>query len=109
LLELGEPVILDASWSAAEWREKARAVARATSSDLLELRCDAPVGVTRERLAARARAGLDASDATSEIAARMASTATPWPTATTVDTSAGREDALTAAVAAADQGSSSGL
>ena len=78
---------------------KARAVARETSSDLLELRCDAPVDVMRERLAARARVGLDASDATSEIAARMAATAAPWPTATTIDTSSGREDALTAAVA----------
>ena len=101
LLALGEPVILDASWSTADWREQARAVARETSSDLLELRCDAPVGVARERMAARARAGLDPSDATSEIAARMAATAEPWPEATTIDTSSGREDALTAGVVAA--------
>lgn len=100
LLELGEPVILDASWSASGWREKAGAVARETSSDLIELRCDAPIEVARERLAARARAGIDASDATSGIAARMAVTAETWPTAVTIDTSCGHEDAVTAGLAA---------
>ena len=100
LLALGEPVILDASWSTGRWREKARAVARETSSDLVELRCDAPVEVARERLAARARAGIDASDATSRIAARMATMADTWPTATTIDTSSGREEAVIASVTA---------
>ena len=102
LLELGEPVILDVSWSTADWREKARAVARDTSSELLELRCDAPVELARKRLVARARAGIDASDANSEIAARMAAAADPWPTAITVDTSSGREEAVIAGVAALD-------
>ena len=96
LLELGEPVILDASWSRARWRDKARAVASATSSDLVELRCDAPVEVARERLVARALAGVDVSDATSESAARMAGDADPWPTATTIDTSSRREEAVIA-------------
>jgi uncharacterized protein len=100
LLELGEPVILDASWSASGWREKAASVARETSSDLIELRCDAPMEVARERLDARARAGVDASDATSAIAARMAVTAEAWPTAVTIDTSAGRDDVVTAGLAA---------
>ena len=102
LLGLGEPVILDASWSTADWREKARAVARDTSSELLELRCDVPVELARKWLVARARAGIDASDANSEIAARMAAVADPWPTATTIDTSSGREEAVIAGVAALD-------
>jgi aminoglycoside phosphotransferase family enzyme/predicted kinase len=100
LLELGEPVILDASWSASAWREKARAVARATSSDLLELRCDVPADIARDRLTTRARAGVDASDANSEIATRMAAVADQWPTATTIDTSSGRGEAVSAGVAA---------
>jgi aminoglycoside phosphotransferase family enzyme/predicted kinase len=100
LLELGEPVILDASWSTNHWRENARAVARETSSDLVELRCDAPVDVAAERLGARARAGVDPSDATSEIAARMTATTDPWSTATTIDTSTGPDEAVAAALAA---------
>lgn len=100
LLELGEPVILDASWSASARREQAAALARETSSDLIELRCDAPIEVAKHRLAARARARTDASDATGAIAARMAETTEAWPTAVTIDTSGGREDAVTAALAA---------
>jgi aminoglycoside phosphotransferase family enzyme/predicted kinase len=98
LLELGEPVILDASWSADRWRESARALARATCSDLVELRCDAPGDLVRERLAGRARAGTDASDATSEVAERMATIADPWPTATVIDTSSAREHSAASAL-----------
>ncbi len=100
LLELGEPVILDASWIASGRREQAAALARGTSSDLIELRCDAPIEVAKDRLAARARAGTDASDATGTIATRMAMTAEAWPTAVTIDTSHGREDAVKAALRA---------
>ena len=87
LLELGEPVILDASWSTGRWRDAARAVAVATASDLVEVRCDAPAEVTRDRLSARAASGTDASDATVVIAQRMAANAEPWPSAVTIDTS----------------------
>jgi aminoglycoside phosphotransferase family enzyme/predicted kinase len=100
LLELGEPVILDASWSADRWRDEARALARATATDLVELRCDVPRDVARERLVSRARHGTDPSDATSEVADRMAADADPWPTAITVDTSLPRSDAVAAAVLA---------
>ena len=87
LLELGESVILDASWSESHWRNDAVTLARETTSDLVEVRCEAPIEVTRQRIAARARSGRDASDATVEIAARMAATVDPWPTAETIDTS----------------------
>ncbi len=96
LLERGEPVILDASWTDPRWREEAKALANDTASDLHELRCVAPVDVARARLAVRASAGTDPSDATSEIAARMAADSSPWPTATVIDTSCSPEDALTA-------------
>jgi predicted kinase len=102
LLELGEPVVLDASWSSRKWREQAAAVADATSSDLVELRCDAPTSVTRQRLAHRARTGLDASDATVGIAAQMAGDFDAWPTATTVDTSERPENSASAGRVAVD-------
>ena len=87
----GEPVILDASWTDPRWRDEAKAIANDTASDLHELRCVAPIDVVRERLVARASVGTDASDATSEIAARMAADCAPWPTATVIDTSCSPE------------------
>ncbi len=101
LLELGEPVILDASWGASRWRDEARALARNTRSDVVELRCEAPTDVARARLAARGHADNDASDATSAVAAQMAVDVDSWPTATTIDTSSSRESALSAATHAA--------
>ena len=99
LLELGEPVLLDASWSSNQWREAARAIAADTVADLVELRCDAPMEVARQRLVARAGSDADASDATTAIAARMAGAADDWPTAVTIDTSRSREESANAALA----------
>jgi hypothetical protein len=96
LLEFGEPVVLDASWSARAWREQASALAEGTSSDLVELRCDAPASVAEARLIIRARTGLDASDATADVAARMGTEFDPWPTALTVDTSPHPDEAASA-------------
>lgn len=96
-LGLGESVVLDASWTSAAWRTRARSVAAAASAELTELRCDAPVEVTLQRLAERARAGRDPSDATPTIAAVMASITDPWPEATTIDT---RDDRATSVAAA---------
>ena len=98
LLALGEPVILDASWNASRRRDAARAVADATASEILEIRCDAPAEIVSARLARRLASGTDASDATGAIAARMATTTDPWPTAATVDTSSSREHATAAAM-----------
>jgi aminoglycoside phosphotransferase family enzyme/predicted kinase len=97
LLERGESVILDASWSSADERAAAREVARRTVSDPLELRCEAPLEVTRPRLAARVG---DPSDATVDVALRMAEDFAPWPEATTIDTSGSVERAVRAALAA---------
>ncbi len=71
-------------------------VARDTSSGLLEFRCDVPTETARERLSARRRADVDASDATDEIAVRMAARADPWPGAITIDTSSSPEEAVAA-------------
>jgi predicted kinase len=85
-LALGESVIVDASWSAAPARDRARQVAAATRSELVEIRCQAPAAVGRERIAARAARGEDPSEATPEIADRLAADADPWPEARTLDT-----------------------
>ncbi|MGW1679688.1 bifunctional aminoglycoside phosphotransferase/ATP-binding protein [Saccharopolyspora sp. NPDC002376] len=84
LLAHGENVVLDASWSNAEEREAARAVARETSAAPSELHCVAPTEISEARITARTD---DASDATAEIAARMARQFAVWPQATRIDTS----------------------
>jgi aminoglycoside phosphotransferase family enzyme/predicted kinase len=88
-LRLGESVVLDASWTDDRWRLLAAHAAETTASELVELRCDAPPEVTAERLALRAAAGLDPSDAGPDVAARMATDADPWPSAYVVDTTPG--------------------
>jgi uncharacterized protein len=98
LLELGESVVLDASWSDGRWRDAARAVARETHSDLHELSCEVAPEEAARRMELRARVAADASDATPEIARRMAAVADPWPEAVTIDTSS-RVDSVAAAVA----------
>lgn len=97
-LGLGESVVLDASWTSAAWRARARSVAATASAEPSELRCDAPVEVTLHRLAERAHAGSDPSDATPAIAAVMTSITDPWPEATTIDTRDDRATSLAAAV-----------
>jgi uncharacterized protein len=85
-LGMGESVVLDASWATAEWRAAASAVADATTSDLLALRCDAPVEETERRVAERERSGGDPSEADATIARALAATFAPWPDAVTIDT-----------------------
>lgn len=92
LLERGEPVILDATWTARGAREAAAVLARETSSDLVQLRCDVPPGVASSRLAAR-RTG-EVSDATPDILEMIARDADPWPSATVIDTGGDAEKAL---------------
>ncbi|SEF55855.1 hypothetical protein SAMN04489712_101421 [Thermomonospora echinospora] len=84
LLEQGETVVLDASWTVAEHRTLARLLAERAHADLFTLRCEAPPALTAQRL--RARTG-GPSDADPAIAAVMASHAAPWPEATVIDTS----------------------
>lgn len=103
-LGLGESVVLDASWTDRRWRDRAAAVALATSSELVELRCDAPAAEAARRIAARAATGTDPSDATPEIGTAMAAAADPWPSATTIHTSGAPAAPLAAALAVLGQG-----
>jgi aminoglycoside phosphotransferase family enzyme/predicted kinase len=95
----GESVVLDASFTAGDGRRRARAIAVATASDLVELRCTAPPVVAAARVRQRLAAGGDASDATPAIAAARAAAADPWPEASAVDTTGDHRRTLRDALA----------
>ncbi|MGW0228390.1 bifunctional aminoglycoside phosphotransferase/ATP-binding protein [Actinopolymorpha singaporensis] len=106
LLARGDSVVLDATWNDAAQRDAARRLARDTSSTLTEVRCVAPVEVAEQRI--RERVG-DLSEATVEVARRMARTYAPWPEAVEVDCAGRPEDASEAAWATVHEPSESGL
>ncbi|WP_106403597.1 bifunctional aminoglycoside phosphotransferase/ATP-binding protein [Actinocorallia populi] len=83
LLGMGEPVVLDASWSDEVFREEAATVARRARADLVALECRTPALVSSARLRDR-RGG--PSDADTAVAEAMAAEAAPWPGAVAVDT-----------------------
>ena len=86
LLELGESVVLDASWGSAHHRAAARDVATSTVSDMKELACSAPRSVVLGRIASRAGAAHVVSDADAAVAVALADSHEPWPEALVVDT-----------------------
>jgi predicted kinase len=96
-LELGQSVILDASWSRSTHRADAASLALVTDSTLHQIRCIVDEDVATNRLVARAAADTDASDADPTVARRMAANYEPWPAATSIDTAAPVE-ALTARI-----------
>jgi predicted kinase len=91
-------VILDASWTDRHLRERAASVASATATDLVELRCVAPRAVAAERIRGRRGTGKDPSEATEEIALRMAEHADPWPSARVLDASLAPHQVLESAL-----------
>lgn len=76
LLGLGESVVLDASWTDADFCELAAGVAMRTHAQLHCVQCWAPSAIRQSRITAR---GPGASDADPRVAARMAADADPWP------------------------------
>jgi aminoglycoside phosphotransferase family enzyme/predicted kinase len=99
-LGLGRTVVMDGTWRDPRWRAAAADVGRETSSNLFALRCEAPFGVTVDRIDRRRATGDDPSDATEAVARALATSDSPWPVATTIDTAQAPADALAAAVAA---------
>ena len=83
-LQLGESVIVDASWTASTPRQDARRVAHGTSSALVEIECTVPSDVAAERL--RHRTETYGSDASPAIAQAMARQMDPWRDAFAIDT-----------------------
>jgi aminoglycoside phosphotransferase family enzyme/predicted kinase len=93
-LELGEPVILDASWSRARWRAAAARLADDTASDLVELCCEAGPAVVRGRIHERSAANLDVSDATVPVAEAMRASFEPWSGATVIRTDTSVDESI---------------
>ncbi len=88
LLARGESVVLDATWSSADLRAEAVALADRSEADLVELRCEVDEALARQRFLTRD--GL--SDADEPIAARMRARFDPWPSSNVVDTSTSLAD-----------------
>jgi aminoglycoside phosphotransferase family enzyme/predicted kinase len=105
----GSSVILDASWSDGRWRERAKAVATTTASDLVALRCAAPLDVAAARLERRRVAGPSSSDADAAIALAMAEHADPWPEAVDLRTDRPPDEVLRAGVRVLGGTNASGL
>jgi aminoglycoside phosphotransferase family enzyme/predicted kinase len=99
-LQLGEPVIADASWARAEWRSAAARVAEETSSDLVELCCELPASTADERIARRQREAHDISDADQTVAHALRAQFNPWPSATLISTAPSPERVVEAAASA---------
>jgi aminoglycoside phosphotransferase family enzyme/predicted kinase len=97
VLERGESVVLDASWSDAALRQLAVDLAADAGAELTDLHCVAPPSVAAQRMQDRTN---DLSDADAEIAAAMAADFAPWPSATVVDTTGTVEASISAAHAA---------
>lgn len=98
LLAMGESVVLDATWTAAEQREAARETAHRRTADLAALRCEVPLDLATARLATRDDTPSDA-DAAVTAALAAKTEAEPWPEAVPVDTSGALEAAVSRAVA----------
>lgn len=97
LLQRGQSVVLDATWTSDPHRREARSLAKSTAATLTELRCDVPLAVAEERIARRMAAAYQPSDATPEIARYLADRFEPWPEAARVDTSRSIAESIEAA------------
>jgi uncharacterized protein len=86
-LEMGESVVLDASWIDSRWRQAARELADRTSSELFEMRCIADPAEAAARINRRLSEHTDVSEATPEVRATMSRLMDPWELAITVDSS----------------------
>lgn len=93
---MGRSVVLDASWTSGERRRSATDVGSRTHSRMVPLRCWAPEATTDARLTHRTGS---LSDATPEVARRMAMDVLPWPDAHTVMTAGTEAESLTQALA----------
>lgn len=103
LLERGESVVLDASFSDPAQRERARELAARLGADIIELECVLDSATAKERVAHRLEEGHDPSDARPAILDDLRAMHADWPEATSVLT-AGSFDSTEAAALAAVRG-----
>lgn len=83
LLSVGEPVVLDASFTAEFHRQMARDLAQRRRVRIVELRCMVELDIAQDRVAAREG---DPSDADAEVVEHLTAQAEPWPQADVLDT-----------------------
>jgi hypothetical protein len=95
LLEGGESVVLDASFTDDAWRRRARSLGHETFSVVTELQCVVDEATGQTRLEARVG---DVSEATPEVRRWLASRADPWPEADIVDNTGGMDAAAAQAI-----------
>lgn len=95
LLERGRHVVLDATFAVAQHRATMRRIGHDAAAQLVELRCSLEPAVARERVGRRLDAGDDVSEATPEVASRLAAEFEPWPEAHRIDTTAEPERCAT--------------
>lgn len=87
LLAHGRSVVLDATWLEPRRRAEAETVAADAHAELVEIACTAPRDELVRRIAERAAAGTDPSEATVDVLAAQLAAPAPWPDAIEVDTS----------------------
>jgi aminoglycoside phosphotransferase family enzyme/predicted kinase len=100
-LAMGESVVADASWRDPRWRDAAALLAREFATELVELRCTAPLDLAARRIVERQGAG-DPSDATPGLLRVLAAEEKPWPSALDLDTTATPAHVLEVALRAVD-------
>ena len=104
LSDMGESVVLDATWSSAALRALATREAGEAHCACRSVRCDAPDDVAEERVARRIAAGSDISMATADIARRIGAAFEPWPDAVAISTITPVGDSLAAVAEALNSG-----
>ncbi len=100
LLERGESVIVDASFSNPEQRERARELGRRCGADVTELECVLDSSTASDRIERRLERGNDPSDARPEILDELRAMHAAWPEAIPVSTAGTFDQTEAAAVAA---------
>lgn len=99
VIEHGESVVLDASWTRAEDRRAARRMGNEVGGCIVELQCYVAPEIAGQRIAARMKTS-DPSDATPEIADHLRANLDPWPESVTIETQRAREATAHDAIAA---------
>lgn len=102
VIELGESVVLDASWARTDDRRSARRMGEEVGALVVELRCDVAPDIAAQRISARLQT-LDPSDATPEIAAHVRAHLEEWPESVPVDTNQPRDAAARVAIAVCER------
>ena len=101
-LQMGERVVLDASFTDPASRVAPQRLAEEVSAALFEFQCVAPPAVLEDRVTRRAAAGPSTSDADRTVLDALARRAAPWPRARPLDTTRALDETVAAAMGVID-------